>query len=171
MPQLNGEKVYLDSVKPRDLSLMRGWSIKTKDSFFLNKSTLMASTDDLAILVSSLNHQFYIVYARDNTPQGALLFSNIHNPQHTAGVSLTMQPSRNNTRLMGDALATGLNNLFNKGQAEKIYCHCLPYEQELKKVLLECMFKKEGQLREHLYFNNKYHDQEIFGLSKKDYYK
>ncbi|MDR1998023.1 MAG: GNAT family N-acetyltransferase [Candidatus Margulisbacteria bacterium] len=172
MPRLNGSKTYLEPVKPQNLAQIRGWSIKTRDSFFLNKTTLMVSTDDLAILTSSLNHQFYMLYAaNNNTPLGVLLFSNIHNPRHIAEVSLTMQPSQNNTKLLRDALETGLNNLFTKGLAEKIYCHCLPHEEELKKVLLDCRFKKEGQLKEHLFFNNKYHDQEIFGLPKKDYYQ
>ena len=171
MPRLNGKSVYLDSVKPQNIAQIRGWSIKTRDSFFLNNSTLMASTDDLAVLISSLNHQFYMIFDRTNNPLGVLLLSNIHNPRHIAEISLTMQPSKNNTKLLGEALETVLTNVFTKSQIEKIYCHCLTHEQELKKTLLDCMFKKEGQFKEHLFFNDKYHDQEIFGLSKKDYYK
>lgn len=170
MPRLNARNVYLDSVKPQDIAQIRAWSIKTKDSFFLNGSTLMASTDDLAILISSLNHQFYMIYNKTQ-PLGVLLFSNIHNTRHIADVSLTMQPSQNNTKLMKEALETALNNLFNKSSTEKIYCYCLTHEQELKKVLMDCLFKKEGQFKDQLFFNNKYHDQEIWGLSKKDYYK
>lgn len=171
MPRLDGSKISLESVKPQDLAKIRSWSIKTRDSFFLNKTTLMASTDDLAMLISSLNHQFYLITDHSDKPQGALLFSNIHNPQHVAQISITMQPSKNNTKLMKDALETGLLNLFKKGNVEKVYCYCLSHEAELKKVLLECFFKKEGQFIEHLFFHNKYHDQEIFGLSKKDFYR
>jgi len=171
MPRLNGKSVYLDSVKPQNIAQIRGWSIKTKDSFFLNNSTLMASTDDLAILISSLNHQFYMIYDRSDKPLGVLLLSNIHNPRQIAEIGLTMQPSKNNTKLLGDALETVLTNTFSKTKLNKIYCHCLTHEQELKKILLDYMFKKEGQFKEHLYFNDQYNDQEIFGLSKEDYYK
>ena len=171
MPRLDGSKVHLESVTPQHIAQIRGWSIKTRDSFFLSKTTLMASTDDLALLISSLNHQFYLITDHSRTPQGVLLFSNIHNPQHIAEVSLTMQPAQNNTKLMRDALETGLTDLFGKKNIRKVYCHCLTHETELKKVLLECLFKKEGQFKEHLFFHNKYNDQEIFGLSKKDFYK
>ena len=171
MPELNGDNVYLELVKPQDIALVRSWSIKTRDSFFLNNSTLMISTDDLAMLISSLNHKFYLIYDRANHPLGALLFSNLHSPRRIAEVALTMQPSRNNTKLLREALETGLFSLFKKTNVEKIYCHCLTHEEELKKVLLECNFQKEGQFKEHLFYNNKFHDQEIWSLSKEGFYK
>ena len=171
MPELDGDNIYLETVKPQDIALVRGWSIKTRDSFFLNSSTLMISTDDLSLLISSLNHKFYLIRDRAQHPLGALLFSNIHNPRHIAEAALTMQPSRNNTKLMREALETGLLHLFQKTTVTKLYCHCLTHEEELKKVLLDCYFQKEGQFKEHIFYNNKYHDQEVWGLSKKDYYR
>ncbi|MDR1323571.1 MAG: GNAT family N-acetyltransferase [Candidatus Margulisbacteria bacterium] len=171
MPRLDGENIYLESVKPQNIALIRQWSVKTRDSFFLNKTTLTVSTDYLAMLVSSLDHQFYLAHNRGGQPLGVLLFSNIHNPQHIAEVSLTLQPSKNNTKLLQETLEVGLINLFSKTNLVKVYCHCQPHELELKKILLECFFKKEGQLNEHLFYNNKFHDQEIFGLPREDYYR
>ncbi|GBR75728.1 acetyltransferase GNAT family [Candidatus Termititenax persephonae] len=171
MPELKGENIYLEIVKPQDIALVRSWSIKTRDSFFLNNSTLMISTDDLSLFISSLNHKFYLIYDRAERPLGVLLFSNIHNPRRTAEVALTMQPSRNNTKLLREALETALTHLFKKTNLEKFYCHCLTHEEELKKVLLDCYFKKEGQFREHLFYHNKFHDQEVWSLRKEDYYQ
>jgi len=72
---------------------------------------------------------------------------------------------------MQEALEVVLSRVFEKQKISKLYLHCLTHENELKIVLNKLLFKKEGELKEHLFWNNNYHNVEIFALHKEDYYR
>lgn len=169
MVEIIGNKVTLELVKPVHLSLITGWSIKCRDSFFLINSILPISGDDLQLELATPGRSLYLVKDIHDQPIGMVKTFPVSTSTHNAGLAFTMQPSNNNTKLMGEAAELAADRLFKKQNIQKIYTHSLPREAEYKTVLLKMKYKKEGVLREHLFINNTYHDLEIFSLSAEDF--
>lgn len=171
MVELAGEYVKLDNLKTSDVRQLIEWSKNTRDSFFLLNSVLPVTGEDLVLELNAADHFLFIVQDNKNNKLGAVKAFNLNSVSKRGNIAFTMQPSNNNTKLMQDALEVVLARIFEKQAITKFYLHCLSHENELKLVLAKLLFKKEGHLREHYYWNNNYHDVEIFALNKEDYFR
>jgi RimJ/RimL family protein N-acetyltransferase len=132
---------------------------------------LPITSEELVLELNASGRFLFVVRDKKNNKIGAVRAFNLSATAKRGSIAFTMQPSNNNAKLMQEALEIVLVRLFEKQEITKLYLHCLEHEAELKVILAKLLFKKEGQLREHFFWNGKYHDVEIFALSKEDYYR
>jgi len=132
---------------------------------------LPLTSEDLLLLLNSKTTQLFIIRDRRENRIGLIKAYNINTLSKRANLAFTMLPSGNNTKLMQEAAEIVLERLFSKTGITKVYLQCLNRELEYKVVLTKLLFKKEGELKEHLFRQGKYYNLEIFGLSKEDYYR
>lgn len=171
MVAITGDNVILDSLKTSDVLQVIEWSKNSPESFFLLNSILPITSEDLILELNSTNRLLYVLKDKKGNKIGLIRVYNINTATKRASIDFTMRPSQNNTKIIQEALEIVLQRLFEKQNITKIYNHCLKQENELKIVLTKLLFKKEGDFKEHFFWNNAYHDVEIFALAKEDYYK
>ncbi len=171
MTELAGNTVSLTNFKTSDVLQSIAWSISSPESFFLLNSVLPLTSEDLVLELNTPDRDLYLINDKKGARQGLLRIYNINKINKRALLALTLLPSGNNAKILQEAGELAIEKLFSKDGITKIYAHALSYEQEYKLILNKLLFKKEGTLKEHFYFDNKYLDVEIFGLAKEDYFK
>ena len=99
MPEITGDNVSLESLKPRDIAQVIQWSTKTRDSYFLMHSILPVNSEDIAMELGSPSVQLFMIRDRQDKPSGLIKTYGISILAGRGMLSFTLQPSNNNTKL------------------------------------------------------------------------
>lgn len=165
MPDIIGKYVSLESVRPQHIPQIISWSTATRDGYFLLESTLPLSTDRLALELIDQKRQLFIIKDTKNISQGLIKVFNTDATHRHGHIQWTMQPSKNNTKLMTEALQLLANQVAIKQKLRTLYTFCLPHELEYKKVLTTVGFKKSGTFKDQLFMHNAYVSVDVYSLS------
>lgn len=99
-----------------------------------------------------------------NSYQGLLKVFNIDNANRHGHIQWTMQPAKNNTKLLTEAVQLLIKQFLIKQKLHTLYTLCLPHELEYKKVLATLGCTKAGTYKDHLFLHNDYVSVEIYSL-------
>ena len=168
MPEIIGKYVSLESVRPVHMPQIITWSINSRDGYFQLDSTLPLSTDRLALELADQNRQLFMITDTKNILQGVIKAFNLDIRHKRGQIQWTMQASKNNTKLMTEAVKLLAQRIREKQGIEILQTFCLPHELEYKKVLTTLGAKKAGTLKEHIFMHNTYTNVEIYTLQLKD---
>ena len=83
--------------------------------------------------------------------------------------SIFIEEKYNNNINLATSGIIFFNYLFKFYPIRKIYCSFFDYNVVNKKILNNAGFNFEGKLKEHHYYNRKYHDLYIYSLFREDF--
>jgi len=86
-------------------------------------------------------------------------------------IALLMEKVENRKALYFEAVRQICDYVFNYLGYNKVYFPLLTTRKEFSKSVHEFGFRLEGYLRDNIYFEGAYHDEFIFGLTRRDYLK
>ena len=99
---------------------------------------------------------------------GIIGFNNF-TKRHKANIGFDLQSESWNKGIMTEALSAVLNFGFNQLEINRIEAEVMPGNENSEKLLLKLNFKKEGVLRQWMFWNDKHYDMSMFSLLKSDY--
>jgi RimJ/RimL family protein N-acetyltransferase len=168
MLDITGKYVSLELVRPQHIPQIISWSAASRDGYFLLESTLPMSTDRLALEIADPKRQLFILKDVKNKYQGLLKIFNLDTTHRHGHLQWTMQPSKNNTKLVTEAVQLAIQNLTSKQDLNIFYTMCLPHELEFKKVLSTVGYKRSGTFKDHIFMRNAYVPVEIYSFNLKE---
>lgn len=99
---------------------------------------------------------------------GTIGFNNF-TKRHRANIGYDLQTEHWNNGYITEALKTVINFGFDQLEINRIEAEVMQGNITSEKVLEKLNFKKEGILREWMFWNGKYYDMTMFSLLKADY--
>jgi ribosomal-protein-alanine N-acetyltransferase len=99
---------------------------------------------------------------------GTIGFNNF-TKRHRANIGYDLLTEHWNSGYITEALKTVINFGFNQLEIKRIEAEVMQGNITSEKVLEKLNFKKEGILREWMFWNGKYYDMTMFSLLKADY--
>lgn len=99
---------------------------------------------------------------------GTVGFNNF-SKRHRANIGYDLQTEHWNNGYITEALKTVISFGFNQLEINRIEAEVMQGNVISEKVLKKLYFKKEGVLREWMYWNEKYYDMTMFSLLRTDY--
>ena len=153
MQELIGKNITLVPVRPMHIAEICVWSESLAESYFLLDSALPLSTDRLALEIADKARQLFIVQDSKGISQGIIKAFNLDFTHKRGALHFTMRPSKNNTKLMGEALLLLCATINKKQGIINFFTQCFTTETEYKKVLAQAGAQLAGTLRNHSILN------------------
>jgi len=101
---------------------------------------------------------------------GTIGFNN-YTKRHRANIGYDLQTAYWNNGIMTEALSAVINFGFNELQVNRIEAEVMQGNVNSERLLNKLNFKKEGILRQWMFWNEKYYDMSMFSLLKTDYFR
>lgn len=99
---------------------------------------------------------------------GTIGFNNFTKRQK-ANIGYDLQTDYWNKGFMTEALIAVINFGFNQLEINRIEAEVMQGNENSERLLLKLNFKKEGVLRQWMFWNDKHYDMSMFSLLKRDY--
>ena len=109
-----------------------------------------------------------ITLKKDENIIGTLGFNNFQKT-HRASIGYDLQVDFWNKGIITEALKEVIKFGFDKLEINRIEAEVMPGNTASEKVLLKIGFKKEGILRDWMYWNEKHYDMTMFSLLRNEY--
>lgn len=116
-------------------------------------------------MMLSPHTQSFICETKNNMPFGIISVGAFRLHESAATILLNIGYS-------DDALYAGkaiLKHLFNEKKLNRMISYLLDYEKETEKLLLSLGFVREVTLRDHIFYQNSYHDVHIYGILEDEF--
>lgn len=121
--------------------------------------------------ISTVYHKYMIILSlTNNTPLGFIYSYDYNTENQYIYTAIFIAEKFRKTTVGGIAGIIFFNYLFKYFPIRKVYCTVYSYNGMSLKVLNNAGFKIEGILKEHKYFDGKYHDMNIMALYRDDLY-
>lgn len=101
---------------------------------------------------------------------GTIGFNNL-TKNHRANIGYDLSPEYWNQGYMTEALKQVIEFGFNQLEINRIEAEVMQGNENSERLLNKLNFKKEGILRQWMYWNEKHYDMSMFSLLKTDYKK
>lgn len=173
---LEGEKIYLRGIEIEDID---EYYEKLKNSSF--KSEFLTGSKIIhirAALLGYLNHivsdskrlDFFIICKDNDEIIGDVSINSINWTNSTANTRISIFDKENFNKGYGsEAMTLALNYGFGMHNLNRIELDVYSFNERAINVYEKIGFKKEGILREKLYYNHKYYDAVVMSILKREF--
>lgn len=117
-------------------------------------------------LINNYHEFMIIVNKQTNLPIGFIYSYDYDVRNNYLYITLFIEKKSRNSIYGVESGMIFLNYLFNKYPIRKVYCTVYKYNKMSFKFLQNAEFEMEGVLKEHRYFDGKYHDMMIFSFNR-----
>lgn len=125
--------------------------------------------DQIKKKLNYMYHEFMIIINVNKQIPVGFIYSYDYNIQNNyLYIAIFIDKKERNNVLGAEAGVIFLNHLFNNYPIRKIYCTVYEYNKLSMKFLQNAGFKIEGILKEHRYFNGKYHNMSILAFYREE---
>ena len=126
--------------------------------------------DEIKKKLNYIYHEFMIIInVKKQIPIG-FIYSYDYNLQNNYFyIAICIEDKERNATFGAEAGIIFLNYLFNYYPIRKVYCTVYEYNKQSMKFLQNAGFKIEGILKEHRYFNGKYHNMNILAFYREEF--
>lgn len=168
-PSLIGDKVYLRPITEDDVRLIHSWSMRTEPQSQTSRPRLFASTDQAVEGFrnrknSETEQGFTICRKDDERPIGTIRFFGVNNLNRSAELGLLVDPDEHRHGYGSDAMRVVIRHLFRNRGLHKVYAMTGGFNEATYTLLEKLGFKRDAVLRDHFFWDGKYHDGYIYSL-------
>ena len=122
----------------------------------------------ISLFNDKLGVRWGIAIKRQQNIIGTIGFNNF-TKRHRANIGYDLKTEHWNNGYITEALKTVINFGFHQLEINRIEAEVMQGNITSEKVLEKLNFKKEGIIREWMFWNGKYYDMTMFSLLKADY--
>lgn len=165
-----GRRVLLRPITPADYDFIYDLETSPHTSYRWRHQGQTPSPDAVVeSLWAGTLAQFLIVRRETGEPVG---FVNAHNADLANGfcyIAMVGHPKFERTALVMDGMALFLNYLFSTWPFRVLYGESLEFNLRNFRLASDRLFRVEGQLRNHRYFDGRYWDKWILAVHRDDW--
>ncbi|WBW97033.1 GNAT family N-acetyltransferase [Oceanirhabdus sp. W0125-5] len=173
---LEGDKVYLRRLDITDLEIYANSlvNLDIKSRIFTGCTGVFtkAQTEKWinSILTDNSRIDFLIISKEDNSVVGDVVLNEINRTKRSSNIRIGIFNSCNFGKGYGtEAMVLALNYGFGMFNLHRIELTVYDFNERAIHVYEKVGFKKEGVLRDYLYFNHKYYDAIVMSILEDDF--
>ena len=168
-PSLVGDIVYLRPETADDVLNHHFWFIQSEPQSMAAQPLPFMSPTDVAERFkksekSTYRQAFAIISKKENKPVGKISFFNHNDVNRSAEMGIIIDPDERKKGFAEEAMQLLISYLFQYRNLNKVYAETAEFNESTVALLETLGFHKDGELRQHHYFNGEYHNKFIYSL-------
>jgi RimJ/RimL family protein N-acetyltransferase len=173
-PSLVGKRFYLRPANPDDIKKCYHWVIMAEPQSYNPEPAPILSAGEASEQFKSQMHStdsqsFMIVMKESDTPVGVIKYEHLNSLNRSAELAWYFDPEEQADLKPTDGIAVLIDYLFAYRNLNKVIAFVREGDKERVKLVERLGFKKDGTLRQHHFFDNKYHDLLLYSLLRFEY--
>lgn len=173
-PSLVGKRFYLRPANPEDIKRSYHWVTMSEPQSLNPEPAPLLSAGEASEQFKNRMHSdssqtFMMVIKESDTPVGVIKYDHLNSLNRSAELAWYFDPDEEADLKPADAVTLLIDYLFAYRNLNKLTANLRDGDKERVKLVEKLGFKKDGTLRQHHFFDNKYHDVLLYSLLRFEY--
>jgi RimJ/RimL family protein N-acetyltransferase len=172
---IEGERVLLRPIRADDLPVLRQWFDDAETMRFWGMPTPFVTEDQFDADLAGRFRRFdgagyFVIELFDGTPIGRIDFERLDHQARSAEVMILIGAAEGRGKGYGtDAMVALLRYLFHQRNLHRVSLSVIAWNERAIRSYQRAGFVVEGRLRDHLYFDGRYHDQLVMSILRHEF--
>lgn len=168
-PSLVGKKVFLRPTTALDVANFHHWFLQSEPQSQSCRPLVTWTAEEAAELFKkherTTDRQSYTVCrTEDKTPVGRIRYFDYNSLNRSAELGVLIDPDEHKNGYGSEAIKLLVSHLFQYRGLNKVYAETAEFNEGAVKLLESLGFKLDGTLRDHYFYEGKFHNRVIYSL-------